>query len=82
MITDLIEGTGEPAKAGDTVSVYYVGVRSEDGTEFDNNFDGGQPYPVTLGTGSVIPGWEQGLLGVKAGGRRQLDIPAELAYGE
>ncbi len=82
VVTDLIEGTGEPAKAGDTVTVDYVGVRSEDGTEFDNSYDRGQPYPVTLGEGGVIQGWDEGLIGVKAGGRRQLDIPAELAYGD
>ena len=82
VVTDLIEGTGEPAKAGDTVTVNYVGVLSEDGTEFDNSYDRGQPYPVTLGEGGVIQGWDEGLIGVKAGGRRQLDIPAELAYGD
>ncbi len=82
VVTDLIEGEGEPAKEGDTVTVHYVGVRSEDGTEFDNSYDTGQPYPVTLGTGSVIPGWDEGLIGVKQGGRRQLDIPADLAYGD
>jgi peptidylprolyl isomerase/peptidyl-prolyl cis-trans isomerase B (cyclophilin B) len=82
VITDLIEGTGEPAKEGDTVTVNYVGVRSADGTEFDNSYDRGQPYPVVLGEGLVIAGWDQGLIGVKAGGRRQLDIPAELAYGD
>jgi peptidylprolyl isomerase/peptidyl-prolyl cis-trans isomerase B (cyclophilin B) len=82
VITDLIEGTGEPAKEGDTVTVNYVGVRSADGTEFDNSYDRGQPYPVVLGEGLVIEGWDQGLIGVKAGGRRQLDIPAELAYGD
>jgi peptidylprolyl isomerase/peptidyl-prolyl cis-trans isomerase B (cyclophilin B) len=82
VITDLIEGTGEPAKAGDTVTVNYVGVRSEDGTEFDNSYDRGQPFPVTLGQGGVIQGWDEGLIGVKAGGRRQLDIPAAMAYGD
>ena len=82
VITDLVEGEGEPAKAGDTVTVNYVGVRSEDGTEFDNSYDRGQPYPVTLGQGSVIQGWDEGLIGAKAGGRRQLDIPAAMAYGD
>jgi cyclophilin family peptidyl-prolyl cis-trans isomerase/FKBP-type peptidyl-prolyl cis-trans isomerase len=82
VITDLVEGTGEPAKDGDTVTVNYVGVRSADGTEFDNSYDRGSPFPVTLGSNSVIPGWEQGLIGVKEGGRRQLDIPADLAYGD
>jgi peptidylprolyl isomerase len=82
VITDLVEGTGEGAQNGDTVLVHYVGVRSEDGVEFDSSYDRGTPYPVVLGSGSVIAGWDQGLLGVKAGGRRQLDIPAELAYGD
>ncbi len=81
-ITDLTAGEGEGAEEGDTVVVHYVGVRSEDGTEFDNSYDRGQVFPVTLGAGSVIPGWEQGLLGAKAGGQRQLDIPADLAYGD
>ncbi|MFN5603672.1 MAG: FKBP-type peptidyl-prolyl cis-trans isomerase, partial [Actinomycetes bacterium] len=66
---------------GDTVFVFYVGVLSADGSRFDGNFDG-EPFAVTLGQGAVIEGWDQGLLGMKAGGRRQLDIPAELAYGE
>lgn len=81
VITDLIDGTGDPAKVGDTVDVNYVGVRSADGTEFDNSYDRGQTFPVKLGANSVIAGWEQGLIGIKAGGRRQLDIPADLAYG-
>ncbi|MCX6521118.1 MAG: FKBP-type peptidyl-prolyl cis-trans isomerase [Actinobacteria bacterium] len=82
VVTALVEGEGEGAKEGDTVVVHYVGVRSEDGTEFDNSYDRGEPLPVALGSQSVIPGWEQGLLGVKAGGQYQLDIPAELAYGD
>ena len=82
VVTDLIEGTGEPAKKGDTITVNYVGVRSEDGTEFDNSYDRGQPYTITLGEGGVIEGWDEGLIGVKAGGQRQLDIPASLAYGD
>ena len=80
VITDITEGTGEGAVSGDTVFVYYVGVLTEDGTRFDGNFDG-QPYAVTLGGGSVIQGWDQGLIGIKTGGRRQLDIPSDLAYG-
>ena len=82
VITDLVEGTGEPAKVGDTVEVNYVGVRSADGTEFDNSYDRGSTFPVVLGQNSVIQGWEQGLIGIKTGGRRQLDIPADLAYGD
>jgi len=82
VVTDLVEGTGDPAKEGDTVVVNYVGVRSADGTEFDNSYDRGQTFPVTIGQTSVIQGWTQGLVGIKAGGRRQLDIPASLAYGD
>jgi peptidylprolyl isomerase len=67
---------------GDTVVVHYVGVRSADGTEFDNSYDRGEPLDVLLGTGQVIKGWEQGLIGTQQGGRRQLDVPAELAYGD
>lgn len=81
-VTTLTEGDGPEAAVGDTVTVHYVGVRSEDGTEFDNSYDRGDPYPVELGSGGVIDGWEQGLLGVQAGERLQLDIPADLAYGD
>ncbi len=82
VVNDLVEGTGAAAQAGDTVFVHYVGVRSEDGVEFDNNYDSGTTFPVVLGSGGVIAGWDQGLIGVKAGGQRQLDIPADLAYGD
>jgi peptidylprolyl isomerase len=82
VITDLAEGSGAEAITGDTVIVHYVGVRSADGVEFDNSFDRGSPFDVTLGAGRVIQGWEQGLIGVQQGTRRQLDIPAALAYGE
>lgn len=82
VITDVTEGTGAAAVNGDTVVVDYVGVRSADGSEFDNSYDRGAPFPVTLGVGQVIKGWDQGLLGVKTGGRRQLDIPTDLAYGD
>lgn len=81
-VTTLTEGDGPAAQLGDTVQVHYVGVLSEDGTEFDNSYDRGATFPVTLGAGGVIDGWEQGLVGVQAGERRQLDIPADLAYGE
>jgi peptidylprolyl isomerase len=80
VITDITEGEGEEASEGSTVYVYYVGVLSEDGKRFDGNF-GSDPFAVTLGTGAVIEGWDTGLLGMKVGGRRQLDIPADLAYG-
>ena len=79
--TVLEEGTGEPAEAGDTLIVDYVGVRSVDGVEFDNSYDR-EPFPITLGAGGVIAGWDEGLLGSKQGERVQLDIPSDLAYGE
>lgn len=81
VITDLTPGTGAGAATGDTVVVHYVGVLSKNGTRFDGNY-GGDPIAVTLGLGNVIAGWDQGLIGAKVGGRRQLDIPADLAYGE
>ena len=82
LITDLTEGTGAAAATGDTVVVHYIGVRSADGAEFDNSYDRGTPFPVTVGGGQVIKGWDEGLVGIKSGGRRQLDIPADLAYGD
>jgi peptidylprolyl isomerase len=67
---------------GDTLIVRYTGVRSADGKQFDSNFaPGKQPFELMLGTRTVIKGWDQGLLGVQEGGERQLDIPADLAYG-
>ena len=79
--TVLEEGTGDAAVTGDTLIVDYVGVRSSDGVEFDNSYER-QPFPITLGAGGVIQGWEEGLLGAKQGERVQLDIPSDLAYGE
>lgn len=78
--TDITVGEGRAAESGDTVFVNYVGVLSADGSRFDGNY-GSDPFVVTLGMGMVIPGWDQGLVGMQAGGRRQLDIPADLAYG-
>jgi len=80
VITDLIEGAGRAAQVGDIIIADYIGVRSTDGVEFDNSYDRGAPIDVQLGANRVIAGWEQGLIGVRAGTRRQLDIPAELAY--
>lgn len=82
VITERKIGVGRKAILGDKVVVNYVGVRSADGTMFDNSYDRGQPFEVTLGAGQVIPGWEQGLVGMQTGGQRQLDIPASLAYGD
>jgi peptidylprolyl isomerase len=79
---DLREGQGEAAKAGDTVSVHYVGVLHENGKQFDASWDRGQPFEFQLGAGMVIPGWDQGVEGMKPGGRRRLTIPPDLAYGE
>jgi peptidylprolyl isomerase len=77
----LIEGQGEGAAAGDTVTVNYAGV-IPDGTEFDSSFrEGRDPLTVTLGQGQVIPGWDQGLVGAKIGERRRLVIGSANAYG-
>ena len=79
-IEDLVVGTGAEAKAGDTLSVNYTGWL-EDGTKFDSSFDSGKPIEFVLGQGSVIAGWDQGLRGMKVGGKRKLTIPPDLAYG-
>ena len=81
-IEDLEAGDGEEAQAGDQVSVQYVGVLYDTGEEFDSSWSRGQPYQFQLGSASVIPGWDQGLEGMKVGGRRQLVIPPDLAYGK
>ncbi|MCL1891401.1 MAG: FKBP-type peptidyl-prolyl cis-trans isomerase [Coriobacteriia bacterium] len=81
LIEDLEEGTGEAAEGGSIIEVYYTGT-FEDGTVFDSNVDAGEPYKLILGSRSVIPGWDAGLVGMKAGGKRKLTIPAGLAYGE
>lgn len=78
---DLEEGSGPAAKAGDEVTVQYVGVDYKSGKEFDASWDRGEPFPFTLGSGMVIPGWEEGIEGMKVGGRRELIIPPELGYG-
>lgn len=79
-VEDLQEGTGEGAKDGDTVVVHYTGTLTN-GTKFDSSLDRGKPFPVKLGARRVIPGWEQGLKGMKTGGKRKLTIPPQLAYG-
>jgi peptidylprolyl isomerase len=78
---DLIEGSGAEAKKGDEVSVDYVGVGYESGEEFDASWTFGEPFTFALGTGSVIKGWDQGVAGMKVGGRRELVIPPNLGYG-
>jgi peptidylprolyl isomerase len=78
---DIVKGKGPGAQPGDTVVVHYVGVNFSTGEEFDASWDAGQPFPVQLGAGQVIEGWEKGLVGLKKGGRRKLTIPPEQAYG-
>src|SRR5437868_9332034 len=77
---DLQEGTGQAAKAGDTVEVHYTG-RLKDGTKFDSSHDRHQPFSFRLGAGQVIKGWDEGVAGMKVGGKRKLVIPAALGYG-
>ncbi|GHD96192.1 FKBP-type peptidyl-prolyl cis-trans isomerase [Streptomyces naganishii] len=81
-IKDIWEGDGPEAKAGDTVSVHYVGVAFSTGEEFDASWNRGTPLRFQLGVGQVIAGWDRGVQGMKVGGRRQLIIPAHLAYGD
>jgi peptidylprolyl isomerase len=81
-ITDVWEGDGAVAKAGDTVAVHYVGVAYSTGEEFDASWNRGEPLQFRLGVGQVIAGWDQGVQGMKVGGRRQLVIPPDLAYGD
>lgn len=78
---ELIEGTGAEAKKGDEVTVQYVGVGYESEEEFDSSWSRNEPFSFQLGSSSVIPGWEMGVEGMKVGGRRELVIPSELAYG-
>ncbi len=78
---DLVAGSGTAAKSGDCLIVKYYGTLATDGTKFDENFTSTQAYAFTLGQGSVIKGWDEGLVGMKAGGTRRLVIPASLAYG-
>jgi peptidylprolyl isomerase len=78
---DIVRGKGPAAQPGDTVLVHYVGMNFSNGQEFDASWDSGEPFPVQLGAGGVIAGWEQGLVGIRAGGRRELIIPPELGYG-
>jgi FKBP-type peptidyl-prolyl cis-trans isomerase len=79
---DLVVGTGKEAKAGETVTVNYVGVLYKGGKEFDASWKRKEPFQFKLGQGAVIKGWDQGVPGMKVGGRRELVIPAELAYGK
>jgi peptidylprolyl isomerase len=79
---DLVKGKGKTAKAGQTASMQYVGVSWSTGEQFDASWDrGGQPFEFQLGAGMVIPGWDEGIPGMKEGGRRLLIIPPDMGYG-
>jgi len=80
-IDDLTVGEGEEATAGKTVTVHYVGVAFRSGEEFDASWDRDEPFRFKLGRGQVIPGWDQGVQGMRVGGRRRLTIPSAMAYG-
>jgi hypothetical protein len=81
VVQDVAVGSGPAAKSGDTLVVHYTGTLT-DGSVFDSSKKHGQPFSFTIGKGMVIKGWEQGLLGMKAGGKRKLTIPPDLAYGD
>jgi len=81
IITDEKIGTGEEAKAGQTVTVNYVGTFLNNGEKFDSSYDRNQPFVFTLGAGQVIQGWDEGFAGMKVGGKRKLVVPPNLGYG-
>jgi len=80
-IEDTKVGTGSAVKSGDTVSINYLGTL-EDGTKFDSSYDRNEPFETQIGVGYVIKGWDEGVVGMKVGGKRKLTIPYQLAYGE
>lgn len=81
VIEDIVEGDGPQAGAGSLVEVHYVGVALSTGKEFDSSYGRGEPLMFQLGVGQVISGWDEGVQGMKVGGRRKLVIPPELGYG-
>jgi len=81
IVVDIEVGSGKEAKAGDTAIMHYTGTL-DDGTKFDSSVDRGDPLEFTLGTGMVIAGWDEGIPGMKVGGKRKLTIPSEMAYGD
>lgn len=80
-ITDTQLGTGPEVNKGALITCHYSGTL-EDGTKFDSSYDRGKPFQVVIGTGRVIKGWDQGIMGMKEGGKRRLHVPSHLAYGE
>jgi len=81
-VDDLVTGGGQEARAGDNVSVHYVGVSHATGAEFDSSWGRNAPFIFRLGGGRVIAGWDQGVAGMRIGGRRRLTVPPHLAYGD
>ena len=81
VIKDIVKGKGPKAKAGETLTMDYTGYSWSNGEKFDASWDRKQPFPFQLGAGMVIPGWDQGMVGMKEGGRRLLIIPPDLGYG-
>jgi peptidylprolyl isomerase len=79
-IQDITVGTGAEAKSGDTITVNYLGTLTN-GTKFDSSYDRNQPFTTQIGVGQVIKGWDEGMVGMKVGGKRKLTIPASLGYG-
>lgn len=82
VVEDITVGDGDEAKPGQSVSVHYVGVAHSTGEEFDASYNRGEPLNFRLGVGQVISGWDQGVQGMKVGGRRRLVIPPHLGYGD
>jgi peptidylprolyl isomerase len=81
VVEDLVLGEGEEARSGQRVSVHYVGVAWSTGSQFDASWDRNEPFDFGLGAGEVIKGWDQGVVGMRPGGRRRLTIPPHLGYG-
>jgi peptidylprolyl isomerase len=81
-IEDIVLGDGDEAAAGHVVEVHYVGVSWQNGKQFDASWDRGSTFKFGLGKGQVIPGWDQGVAGMRAGGRRRITVPPNLAYGK
>jgi peptidylprolyl isomerase len=81
LIDDLVVGSGDEATPGSKVAVHYVGVAHSTGEQFDASWDRGESFAFTLGAGQVIAGWDNGVAGMRVGGRRRLVIPAHLGYG-
>ena len=81
VVEDLVEGDGPVAEPGSLVTVHYVGVGYENGEQFDASWDRGEPFSFQLGEGGVIEGWDEGVAGMRVGGRRKLVAPPDLAYG-